>query len=130
MEDRGTTKMHEQIEENGSIHHLQSANKNSGREEQLHGKYKDTKCRKCTETIESQEHVLETCTGIHDDNTTKIQINDIFDSNTTNLKATAKQLKKKNKCSSQSWVERSGADIHTKHGRIHTFLIGGGDQII
>ena len=50
------------------------------------GKYKDTKCRKCTETIESQEHVLETCTGIHDDDTTKINTNDIFDSNPTNLK--------------------------------------------
>ena len=58
------------------------------------GKYKDIKCRKCTETIESQEHVLETCTGIHDDDTTKININDIFYSNPTNLKATAKQLTK------------------------------------
>ena len=48
------------------------------------GKYKDTKCRKCTETIKSQEHVLETCTGIHDDDTTKININGIFDSKTTN----------------------------------------------
>ena len=56
------------------------------------GKCKDTKCRKCTETVESQEHVLETCTGIHDDDTTKITINDIFDSNPTNLKTTAKQL--------------------------------------
>ena len=58
------------------------------------GKYKDTKCRKCTETVESQEHVLKTCTGIHDDDTTKIMINDIFDSNPTNLKTTAKQLTK------------------------------------
>ena len=41
------------------------------------GKYKDTKCRKCTETVESQEHVLETCTGIHDDDTTKIKIRHI-----------------------------------------------------
>ena len=52
---------------------------------------------KCTETIESQEHVLETCTGIHDDDTTKIYIytvNYIFDSNPTNLKTTAKQLTK------------------------------------
>ena len=58
------------------------------------GKYKDTKCRKCTEIIESQEHVLETCTGIHDDDTTKINSNDIFDSKPTNLKTTAKQLTK------------------------------------
>ena len=58
------------------------------------GKYKDTKCRKCTETVESQEHVLETCTGIHDDDTTKITINHIFDSNPTNLKTAAKQLTK------------------------------------
>ena len=58
------------------------------------GKYKDTKCRKCTETVESQEHVLETCTGIHDDDTTKITINDIFDSNPNNLKTTAKQITK------------------------------------
>ena len=33
--------------------------------------------------------VLETCTGIHDD-TTKIYINDIFDSNPTNLKNNSK----------------------------------------
>ena len=57
-------------------------------------KYKATKCRNCTETTESQEHVLETCAGIHDDDTTKIDINDIFDSNPTNLKTTAKQLTK------------------------------------
>ena len=55
---RGTTKIHERIEENGSIHHLQSEKKNAGREEQLQG--------------EIQEHILETCTGIHDD-TTKIK---------------------------------------------------------
>ena len=54
----------------------------------VRGKYKDTKCRKCTEIIKSQEHVLETCTGIHDDDTTKIYINDIFDSNPTNLNTT------------------------------------------
>ena len=33
LEGRGTTKIHERIEENGSIHHLQSENKNAGREE-------------------------------------------------------------------------------------------------
>ena len=54
------------------------------------GKYKDTKFCKCTKTVESQEHVLATCTVIHDDDTTKIKINYIFDSNPTNLKATAK----------------------------------------
>ena len=37
LEGRGTTKIHERIEENGSIHHLQSENKNAGREEQLQG---------------------------------------------------------------------------------------------
>ena len=31
LEDRGTTNIHEIIEENGSIHHLQSENKNAGR---------------------------------------------------------------------------------------------------
>ena len=40
------------------------------------------------------QHVLETCTGIHDDDTTQINTNDIFDSNPTNLKTTAKQLTK------------------------------------
>ena len=57
------------------------------------GKYKD-KFRKFTEIVESREHVHERCTGIHDDDTTKIKINDIFDSNPTNLKAIAKQLTK------------------------------------
>ena len=47
-----------------------------------------------TNAANAQKHVLQTCTGIHDDDTTKIKINDIFDSNPTNLKATAKQLTK------------------------------------
>ena len=35
LEGSGTTKIHKRIDENGSIHHLQSENKNAGREEQL-----------------------------------------------------------------------------------------------
>ena len=50
------------------------------------GKYKDTKCRKCPENIETQEHVLETCPGIHNDPSTKITTNDIFENDTKKLK--------------------------------------------
>ena len=109
LEGRGTTKIHERIEENRSIHIFKARTRMLDAKNNFRGKYKDTKCRKCTETIESQEHVLETCTGIHDDDTTKININDIFDSNPTKLKTTAKQLRKileknknKFKCSSTS----------------------------
>ena len=52
------------------------------------GKYKDTKCRKCPENIETQELVLETCPGIHNDPSTKITTNDIFENDTKKLKNT------------------------------------------
>ena len=48
------------------------------------GKCKDTKCRKCPETIETQEHVLETFPGIHNDPSTKITTNNIFENDTEN----------------------------------------------
>ena len=50
------------------------------------GKYKDTKCRKCPENIEAQEHVLETCPGIYSDPSTKITTNEIFENDTKKTK--------------------------------------------
>ena len=56
------------------------------------GKYKDTKCQKCPENIETQEHVLETCHGIHTDPSTKITTNEIFENDTKKLKTTSTKI--------------------------------------
>ena len=48
------------------------------------GKYNDTKLRRCTYTIESQEHVIETCIGIHDQpKTTAKQLTKILENDKT-----------------------------------------------
>ena len=58
------------------------------------GKYKDAKCRKCPENIETQKHVLETCPGIHNDPSTKVTTNDIFENDTKKLKNTSTKITK------------------------------------
>ena len=50
------------------------------------GKYKDTK------NIETQEHVIETCPGIHTDPSTKITTNEIFENYTKKLKTTSTKI--------------------------------------
>ena len=54
----------------------------------------NTKCRKCPENIETQEHVIETCPGIHNDPSTKITTNDIFENDTKKLKNTSTKITK------------------------------------
>ena len=58
------------------------------------GKYNDTKCRKCPENKETQEHVLETCPGIHTDPSTKITKSEIFENDTKKLKNTSTKITK------------------------------------
>ena len=73
MESWRTTQIHERIDPPRGINNIQSKNVTNN----FRGKYKDTKCRKCSENIETQEHVLETCPGIHTDPSTKITTNEI-----------------------------------------------------
>ncbi len=56
------------------------------------GKYKDTKCRKCNYENETQEHILQECTGIHTSEHSKIRTTDIFNDDITILKTTAKRI--------------------------------------
>ena len=54
------------------------------------GKYKDNICRGCGTTEETQEHVLNECTGIHQES--KVQLQEIFDENTEQLKGKAEKI--------------------------------------
>ena len=42
-------------------------------------KHTNKKCRKCEEPLETQEHVLEHCIGIHRNNLTKVTNDEIFE---------------------------------------------------
>ena len=75
MESWITTQIHEIIDPPRGINDIQSKNQNVARKKTFRGKYKDTKCRKCPDNIETQEHVLETCPGIHTDLLIKIPTN-------------------------------------------------------
>ena len=55
-------------------------------------KYQQQKCRMCNEPIETQEHILETCPGLHTTNKTKVYKNEIFDEDTNNLKLTTAKI--------------------------------------
>ena len=55
------------------------------------GKYKDNICRGCG-TTETQEHVLNECTGIHNNQESKVQLQEIFDENTEQLKGKAEKI--------------------------------------
>ena len=56
------------------------------------GKYKDNICRGCGTTEETQEHVLNECTGIHYNQESKVQLQEIFDENTEQLKGKAEKI--------------------------------------
>ena len=43
-------------------------------------------------TEETQEHVLNECTGIHNNQESKVQLQDIFDENTEQLKGKAEEI--------------------------------------
>ena len=55
------------------------------------GKYNDHICRGCGTTEETQEHVLSKCTGIHNNQESKVQLQEIFDENTEKLKGKAEK---------------------------------------
>ena len=55
-------------------------------------KYQQQKCRMCNKPIETQEHILETCPGLHTTNKTKVYKNEIFDEDTNNLKLTTAKI--------------------------------------
>ena len=55
-------------------------------------KYATLHCRKCNEEIETQEHIFETCRGIHTTEETKIYTEDIFGDNTEKLQTEAKKI--------------------------------------
>ena len=57
-------------------------------------KYQNLKCRMCEEPNETQEHILESCPGLHTTNTTKVTKQDIFDENPNTLKLTAEKITK------------------------------------
>ena len=54
------------------------------------GKYNDNICRGCGITEETQEHVNE-CTGIHNNQKSKVQLQEILDENTEQLKVRPKK---------------------------------------
>ena len=88
------TQIHEGIDPPRGINNIQSKNQNVGRTKNFRGKYKDTKC---PENIETQEHVLETCPGIHTDPSTKITTNEIIENDTNKLKTTSTKIRKNQK---------------------------------
>jgi hypothetical protein len=56
------------------------------------GKYANLKCRWCNEEKETQEHVLETCLGIHKDEESKVTLDKLFTDNLDELRQQAKRL--------------------------------------
>ena len=56
------------------------------------GKHNDNICRGCGTTEETQEHVMSECTGIHNNQESKVQIQEIFDENTEQLKGKAEKI--------------------------------------
>ena len=73
--------------------------------------FPDTKCRACKAEEETQEHILETCTGINRRETGKITTMDIFEEDPEKLKETTKMIKNvldQLECSSPPGVERPG----------------------
>ena len=57
------------------------------------GAYRNLTCRGCNATEETQKHVLEECTSIHQDETTKIYEEQYFTDNIDMLKETVKKIK-------------------------------------
>ena len=55
-------------------------------------KYRTLKCRKCEEETETQEHIMNECTGIHKDNTTKVKTEDLFNDDLINIKNQAAKI--------------------------------------
>ena len=70
------------------------------------GKHNDNICRGCGTTEETQEHVLSECTGIHNNQEIKVQLQEIFDENTEQLKGKAEKNRSYNDKAYQEWGPR------------------------
>jgi len=57
------------------------------------GKYQSLLCRGCLTAIETQEHVFEECTKLHMDDSTKINLCEIFSDSTQNKRETVNKIK-------------------------------------
>ena len=57
------------------------------------GKHRDNICRGCGESDETQNHVLNECNIIHNNNASKVTQDEIFTNNTEELKNTAQKIK-------------------------------------
>ena len=73
------------------------------------GKYQNLRCRGCGQSDETQDHVLMTCTGIHTNDDTKIQTNEIFTDNITVLKKTCEKISRIETKLSQSGLHENHA---------------------
>jgi uncharacterized membrane-anchored protein len=60
------------------------------------GIHSDKSCRICGEKEETQEHILEECIDIMENEHEKITTQEIFESNTEKLRITASKIKEKN----------------------------------
>ena len=58
------------------------------------GKYQNTICRACKESNETQEHILEECAKIHENEETKVRKSDLFNKEIMELRDTAKKIEK------------------------------------
>ena len=59
--------------------------------------YRDSTCRGCGRTKETQQHMITECKAVHKDkNVIKIGLNDLFDTDQNNMKKTEKKLTKLN----------------------------------
>ena len=56
------------------------------------GKYRDTKCRKCNYENETQEHILQECAGIHENDSNKVNTQNIFEEDPEGLIETARKI--------------------------------------
>ncbi len=58
------------------------------------GMYSDKSCRICGEKDETQEHILEECVDLMENEHEKIATQEIFESNTEKLRITASKINK------------------------------------
>ena len=56
------------------------------------GKYQNTQCRMCRDSIETQEHILEECKQLHPTEDTKVRKQDIFRENTDINRGIARKI--------------------------------------
>ena len=84
------------------------------------GKYRDMKCRGCKGAEETQNHVLQECESIHNDETTKVRESEYFSDDIEILKVAASNIRLIQERIGQSDVPsvdqrvRPGTRVHTR----------------